>query len=124
VLVVDDDDRVRGSIRLALELLGLSVLEAPGGAEAIEIFRRRRGSIDWVLMDLTMPRMDGHTAFLRLREIDPDVVVVLTSGWAESEVAERFTKDPPAALLSKPFTIDRLEALLARLQLARDIAAT
>ena len=66
-------------------------------------------------MDLTMPRMDGHAAFLKLREIDRKVVVVLSSGWAESEVAERFADLPPSAFLPKPFTLEELRATIGRL---------
>ncbi|MEI8256458.1 MAG: response regulator, partial [Deltaproteobacteria bacterium] len=116
-LLVDDETNVRISLRAVLEDLGFTVLEAVDGLDALEVYRACRDRIDWVLMDLTMPRMDGHEAFLRLRELDPDVVVILSSGWAEAEVLARFSSCAPAAVLSKPFTVQRLEATLARLGL-------
>jgi PAS domain S-box-containing protein len=119
VLLVDDEENVRVSLRAVFEQLGFTVVEAAGGAEAIEKFRQKRAAISWVFMDLTMPRMDGHATFLALREIDPAVIVVLSSGWAESEVARRFAGHPPSGFLAKPFTLDELQVTLARLGLMR-----
>ncbi|MBI4951105.1 MAG: response regulator [Myxococcales bacterium] len=119
VLLVDDDANVRSSLRAVLELCGFRVLEAASGAEAIALFEARRPEIGWVLMDLTMPRMDGHTAFLRLRVIDPGVVVVLSSGWAADEVAARFAGHPPSGFVGKPFSIEDLQAELRRLGILR-----
>ncbi len=117
VLLVDDEDLVRKAVRLLLESLGFAVLEAADGDAAIECYRRERSRISWVLMDLTMPHRDGHAAFLELRRIDPDVLVVLSSGWAEDEVAARFAAAPPSGFLQKPFTITELEDRLGRLGL-------
>lgn len=117
VLVVDDEANVRASLRAVFEQLGFKVIEADSGARAIEIFRELHASIGWVFMDLTMPRMDGHATFLELRGIDPGVVVVLSSGWAESEVMQRFAGHPPSAFLAKPFTLGELQRVLERLSL-------
>jgi CheY-like chemotaxis protein len=86
-----------------LEQLGFTVLEATDGDEAVEAFRAERERIDFVLMDLTMPRMSGHDAFRLLRRIDPSVRVVLCSGWAESELAEQFAGEQPTFFLPKPY---------------------
>ena len=115
VLLVDDEPMVRRSTRSLLEALGLAVIEATDGDEAIEVFREHRRTLRWVLMDLTMPRMDGHSAFLALEKIDPSVKVVLTSGWAVDEVAERYHHHPPAGFLSKPFGMAEILAMLHRL---------
>jgi len=119
LLVVDDEDNVRLSLRAVFEELGFDVLEASGGVEAIEIFRARGATIRGVFMDLTMPRMDGHATFLRLRELDPEVIVVLSSGWAESEVARRFAGHPPSAFIEKPFRLADLQSTLERLGLMK-----
>ena len=117
VLLVDDEQNLRRCLRGMLGGLGFAVIEAANGAEAIELFRAQREKISWVLMDLTMPGMDGHAAFSRLREIDPNVLVVLSSGWAESDVAARFASCRPAAFLPKPFTSLELETALGKLGL-------
>jgi CheY-like chemotaxis protein len=125
VLLVDDARNVRFCTRALLEHLGFSVIEATNGAEAVDVFRAERAGIACVLMDLTMPGLDGYTAFLRLREIDSTVPVVLSSGWAETELSRRFAECPPAGFLAKPFTPDQLSSALARLGLtAADSAAS
>ncbi|MDP1825392.1 MAG: response regulator [Archangium sp.] len=112
VLLVEDEPMVRRSTRNLLEALGFSVVEAADGDEAIEVFKAERATLRWVLMDLTMPRMDGHTAFLALQKIDPSVKVVLSSGWAAADVVERFRGHPPAGFLSKPFVLAEILATL------------
>jgi len=110
VLLVEDEPMVRRSTRALLEKLGFTVLEAGDGLEALEVFRKERTRVRFVLMDLTMPRMDGHTAFLALQQQDPAVKVVLYSGWAATDVAERFRENPPAGFLSKPFVVAEMLA--------------
>ena len=117
VLVVDDTQIVRFSLRALLEDLGFEVLEASNGVEAIDVFRRHQAQISWVLMDLTMPGMDGYATFLQLRDVDPNIIVILSSGWAKTNVAARFARCPPAAFLPKPFAPDELETILDRLGL-------
>jgi PAS domain S-box-containing protein len=115
VLLVDDDRGIRASLSPLLAALGFDVLEAAGGREAVALFHAHAASIRWVLMDLTMPDLDGHSALVALRAIAPDVRVVMTSGWAPAEVLARFADHPPAALLPKPFTLAELTAVLARI---------
>jgi CheY-like chemotaxis protein len=112
VLLVEDEPMVRRSTRALLEKLGVTVLEAADGIEALEVFRVERHRVRCVLMDLTMPRMDGHTAFLALQQEDPAVKVILYSGWAATDVAERFRDHPPAGFLSKPFLLAEVQAAL------------
>ncbi len=111
VLLVDDEPSVRRSCRLTLEQLGCTVLEACDGLEALEVFRARREQIDFVLLDLTMPKMGGHEVFHALRQLDPSVRVVLCSGWAEADLADRFRDAPPTALLQKPFRTGELKRI-------------
>ncbi|MBL8920737.1 MAG: response regulator [Myxococcaceae bacterium] len=115
VLLVDDDPSVRTSIAALLKALGFAVVEASDGPSAIEAWRQSSDRISWVLMDLTMPGADGYETFLQLRELDPRVKVVLSSGWAEEDVSARFAERPPSAFLPKPFTVADLERVLARI---------
>ncbi len=111
VLLVDDEVNVRRACRVNLEQLGCAVLEACDGVEGLEVFAQHRAEIDFVLLDLTMPRMGGHEAFLALRKLDPRVRVVVCSGWAESDLAERFAEERPTAFLQKPFRPEELKHL-------------
>jgi two-component system cell cycle sensor histidine kinase/response regulator CckA len=112
VLVVDDEEVVREVTREMLEGDGLEVLTAGDGVEAIEVFREHQGQIVLILLDLTMPRMDGEETFRELRRLDPDVRVILTSGYNEQDTTRRFVGKRLAGFLQKPFTLQDLEARL------------
>jgi CheY-like chemotaxis protein len=118
VLVVDDDPAIRRLLRRHLQLLGLGILEAPGGGEAIELLRRNVGRIRAAIIDLTMPHLDGVETLRELRRLDPDVYVVVASGWAEAEVEARFRGERPDGFMRKPFRLeavrDHVRAALAR----------
>ncbi|MBS1151943.1 MAG: domain S-box protein, partial [Myxococcaceae bacterium] len=118
ILLVDDEPSMRRTTRGLLELIGFEVLEAADGATAVEIVRQYSGRLGCVLMDLTMPGMDGHQTFLALRALDAAVPVILVSGWSEASLAARFTAHPPQGFLEKPFTVAALEAALGRVGLA------
>jgi CheY-like chemotaxis protein len=103
ILVVDDEEDVRDVAREMLERLGLTVLTAEDGKEAVQIYRENAEDISVVLLDLTMPKMDGAEAFEQLRRFDSEVTVVLMSGYNEQNVTNRFSDKGPAAFIHKPF---------------------
>ena len=114
-LLVDDEAEVRHASAAMLETLGFESIEAADGPEAIRIFREDPDRVELVLLDLTMPGMDGAATLDALREIRPDVRVVLSSGYAPDVVGERFPEGrEPTALLPKPYTIDDLRRTLRR----------
>jgi CheY-like chemotaxis protein len=88
-----------------------------GGAD------RRGAAIDLVILDLTMPRMDGAEAFSELRRMNPDVRVALASGYSEEEVSARFAGKAVAGVLQKPYTLGKLQELLIGLMPAPGGAA-
>ncbi len=112
ILVVDDEDTVRTVSARLLEALGFSVILAQDGGEAVEKFKARRSEIRAVLMDLTMPHMNGEEAFRHLRAIDPDVRVLLMSGFSEQEAVNRFTGKGLSGFIEKPFRSESLRAKL------------
>ena len=115
VLVVDDEKNVRTSIDLLLRAHGFEVIPASGGAEAIESFKAALGRIDVVLLDLTMPGMNGIAVLAALRRIAPEVPVVLTSGYGSARLEDEPTSGAgPDAVLSKPYSVDRLLETLRR----------
>jgi len=114
VLLVDDDESVRKVGRRMLEALGFSVLLANDGREAIEVFRARKDDISCVILDLTMPVMDGVDAFRELRGIDPEVVVLLSSGYNEQETMEQFEGSGLAGFIQKPYHVPLLEEKLRK----------
>jgi signal transduction histidine kinase/CheY-like chemotaxis protein len=109
VLVVDDEDTVRTIARVLLEHLGFSVLTADDGREGLEVFRRERARIRLVILDMTMPHLGGEETFRELRQIDPSVRVLLTSGYNEQEATSHFAGKGLAGFLQKPFSLDHLK---------------
>jgi len=117
VLLVDDEETLRALGQAMLERLGFEVVLASDGREALERYQEHRDHIDLVMLDLTMPRMDGEEAFRQLRQVNPEVRVVLCSGYTEQDVTARFAGKGLAGFIQKPYTLqdlsDRLKACLA-----------
>jgi two-component system, cell cycle sensor histidine kinase and response regulator CckA len=104
VLIVDDEDLVRRAARATLEHFGYTVFEAADGRDGADLFSRLHGRISAVLLDLTMPRMDGYNVWRYIRRICPDMAVIISSGFEESEAMRQFAEDPALLFLKKPFT--------------------
>jgi len=115
ILLVDDEESLVALGAQMLEHLGFSVLTAADGLQAVEQYREKGNTIDLVLMDLTMPHMDGAEAFGELRRLNPDVRVVLASGYSNEEVAVRFAGKGFSGVLQKPYNLSSLREALAGL---------
>lgn len=113
ILLVDDEPAVRLTARRMLERFGFTVVEADDGLRAVEEFRRDPRGFTLVLLDLTMPRMDGERAFEEMRLIHPDPPVVLSSGFDAHDVTQRFTAQGLRGFIQKPYTQESLASLLA-----------
>ena len=112
ILVVDDEPSVRQLCVEWLDLLGYDTIAAVDGAEAVQIFCERMNEIDMVLLDFVMPRMNGVEAFEELIRVKPDVKVILSSGYTEEEMRQRFSGRQPESILHKPYEMDILKAEL------------
>jgi PAS domain S-box-containing protein len=116
-LVVDDEPSVRNTAQQMLSALGFEVVTASDGAEGVIAFASAPDRFVLVLLDLTMPRLDGAAVLSKLREIRPEVRVVMMSGYNESELVSRLSTHGPSAFLQKPFRFntlrDKLQAALA-----------
>jgi signal transduction histidine kinase/ActR/RegA family two-component response regulator len=119
ILLVDDEESLIALGARMLEHLGFTVLTAADGQQAVNLYRERGKEIDLVLMDLTMPHMDGAEAFDELRRMNPEVRVVLASGYSHEDVASRFAGKGLDGLLPKPYTLAKLRESLAGLMPAR-----
>ena len=107
VLVVDDEEGVRRIAQRVLELAGYQVLVASDGAEAIEIFKQSSSEIDLVILDLTMPVIGGEQALVAMRAINPEVRVVLSSGYSAQDLSAR-GEAPEEFFLQKPYRCGEL----------------
>ena len=108
ILVVDDEASIRDVTRRMLESSGFEVVTAKNGREAVETFKEQGQQIAGVLLDATMPQMDGLETFERLRRIRKDVRVVLSSGYSEQEATQRFTGKGLTGFIQKPYRYDDL----------------
>lgn len=108
VLVVDDEEMVRSMARQALEKWGYRVETAEDGKQAVERFAANPEDFDGILLDLTMPVMDGQETLVRIRAIRRDVPVILSSGFSEVEALQRFEGHGLAGFLQKPYTVSAL----------------
>ncbi len=113
ILLVDDESSIREVGKAILERKGFSVLVACDGREALEIYRDRHDKIDCVILDLTMPHMDGEETFREMRRVRSNVRVIMSSGYNSQEVTRRFTGKGLAGFIQKPY---RMEELLLKLK--------
>jgi PAS domain S-box-containing protein len=112
VLLVDDEEPVRALGRRMLERLGLGVITAADGEQAVATFKRRRAEISCLVLDLTMPRMDGEAALEQIRRLDEQVPVVMSSGYDESKLAERLGRRRSVSFIQKPYRMEDLRRVL------------
>ena len=114
VLLVDDEESVRGIGAEMLQELGFTPVTAGDGREAIAVFRKTP-DISFVIMDLTMPHMDGVQCFRELRQLQSDVRVIISSGYNEQEVTQRFIGKGLAGFIQKPYKMSVLKEVLSSL---------
>jgi two-component system cell cycle sensor histidine kinase/response regulator CckA len=118
VLVVDDEEMVLNVAKAILASVGFNVETASDGRQALEVFRQRHNEIDVVLMDMTMPHLSGDETFAQLRQIDPNVRVVMASGYSEHEATSHITSRNLAGFIQKPYRaadlVAKLRGLLER----------
>lgn len=108
ILVVDDEKMALTLVERILTEAGYHVATAQSGFECLDLFRVKPGAYDLVLLDLSMPFMDGEETFRRLREIRPDVPVVLCVGFIEQEKLDRLVTAGLAGFLRKPLAPDEI----------------
>jgi PAS domain S-box-containing protein len=108
VLVIDDEESVRGVSRMILEEFGFSVLTAEDGLRGLDTYRAHTDSIRLVLLDMTMPHLNGEETFRELRRVRPDVKVILSSGFSEQEATMQFAGKGLAGFLQKPYRAAQL----------------
>jgi CheY-like chemotaxis protein len=112
VLLVDDEETLLALGEMMLEALGLRVFTAGDGASALQIYKDNRRLISCVLLDLSMPQMDGAATFNELRTIDPEAKIILTTGSSEFEIEDKFVGKNLSGVLQKPYSLDALRDVI------------
>ena len=112
ILVADDEDSVCFVCQEMLEQCGFKTLTAADGKIALDLFDRHRDEIVCVILDLTMPNMDGEQAFHEIKRLNSGVKVLLSSGFDEQEIAQRFAGRGLAGFIQKPYNLHSLQKTL------------
>ncbi len=115
VLLVDDEAMIRSSGQRLLKRLGCDVLLASNGEEAVEMVRNDPTRIDLIILDLAMPKMDGVECFYKLREIDPRLPVIVSSGYADEGRTEKLVADGADGILPKPYDLEQMANVIRSL---------
>ena len=113
-LVVDDEESVRQVTGKILQKLGYQVRFAANGREALNLIDRSPEAFRFIIMDLTMPEMDGFEAFERIIEKNPNARVIISSGFARDAVMKKFSGKNHAGILQKPFSIDEVNLVIKK----------
>jgi len=118
VLVVDDEPMALMLTKLVLSQAGFAVVTAQSGFEALDLFQKSPGRFALVLLDLSMPILDGEETFRRLRRMDPNITVLLNTGFIEKHHLERMLADGLAGFIRRPYesseVIEQIESVLAQ----------
>jgi PAS domain S-box-containing protein len=114
ILLVEDEEPVRTACAGILKALGLTVVEAASGEEAIEMMKTIAGAISCAIVDVTMPGMDGIATISAMRRIRPDLKIILTSGYLQRKVEHRFADEDAVCFIQKPYQLSELRALLGQ----------
>ena len=112
VLMVDDEKSVREVTTRMLSLLGFEVLQAENGLQGVEVFEQNADAIKLVVLDLTMPLLGGEEALGRIREINCEVPVLMTSGYSQEEFTSQFGDRNACGFIHKPFSLDQLRRVI------------
>jgi signal transduction histidine kinase len=112
ILLAEDEEVIREMSQMGLESKGYTVLTAPDGATALSTFRERQDDIDLVIADMVMPVISGPELFQRIKEIDPGVRVIVSSGYSHDQEGRRMLRHGCLGYLQKPYTMDSLNQLV------------
>ena len=114
ILIVDDEAMVLQPCVAMVESMGFAVLTAVDGEQAVEVVRRHGAGIRAIILDLTMPRLDGAAALERILCLEPEAKVILSSGYDETEATQRVAKERLAGFIRKPYHLEQLRSTLQR----------
>lgn len=118
VLLVEDEPQILELAREMLQLLGFKVIEASDGQAGLDRFREHRDEITLVLTDIGLPVMDGYRLVTELKQLAPQVPIIVSSGFGDTVVGERFAPGMVAGLISKPYHFQRM------LEVVRSVVGT
>lgn len=115
LLFVDDEEFIRDIAENILKSNGHEIITAETGSKALEIFKEKKDEIDIVILDMIMPGLPGEEVFVRLKELNPDIKVIICSGYSEGSEAKDLIQNHASGFLQKPFDFNSLSNLVNKL---------
>jgi PAS domain S-box-containing protein len=115
VLLVDDEESIRSVGKRILEQLGYQILLAENGARAVSLYQTQKDLIDLVILDMIMPGMGGGETYRKIRQINPEVKVLLSSGYSIDGEAQKILDEGAQGFIQKPYRIDALSQKIAEM---------
>jgi CheY-like chemotaxis protein len=112
ILVIDDEELIRNVARDILHELDYDVLLASGGKEGIKIYADKKDIIGLVILDMIMPEMGGKETFKKLKEINPDVKILISSGYGQDSLPEQVMDNGEAGFIQKPYNINEIAEII------------
>lgn len=116
VLLAEDEDALRLIVKSMLKRLGFAVLEAVDGLEALKLYHEHAAAVTMVLTDIGMPVMDGYQLIAELKRLNPELPIVVSSGFGDTVISERVDNNELSGLISKPYRFDQLKDVLKSVQ--------
>lgn len=115
ILVVDDEPEVRKLVSAMVGQFGYSVMTADSGEHALTLYKNHKGPIDLLITDVIAPGMSGPMLADKLAEFQPDLKVLYISGYDNTHVVQKYVVEKGHALLTKPFTLEEMQAKVREL---------
>jgi len=115
ILIIDDESNVHQVVGDSLHLWGYTTMSAHDGREGLELFKLHQKDLKLVILDLTMPQMNGEETYRHIRQLNQDIPVIITSGYSEQDILNRFVGHGIAGFLQKPISPFRLRDLVHKI---------
>ncbi|MDD2735876.1 MAG: transporter substrate-binding domain-containing protein [Desulfuromonadaceae bacterium] len=112
ILLVEDEVQVKAIAIALLQKLGFSVLDAANGKEALELYQQNAADITLIVTDMGMPVMNGYELFYKLKQLDPKLPIIISSGFGEGDIGSKIPRDAIAGMINKPYNFDQLREVL------------
>lgn len=112
ILIIDDEIAIRDAVADILEMVNVPTIAASNGKDGIELYRQHADNIQAVLLDMRMPIMSGPETYRALRQLNPAIPIILSSGYDDAENAATFQGDSNVVFLHKPYSMDTLIELI------------
>ena len=108
ILIIDDETAIRDAVTDILEMVDVTTISATNGKDGIGLFQENHSEIQAILLDMRMPIMSGAETYRALRQLDPQIPIILSSGYDDAENTAAFHGDANVKFLHKPYSIDTL----------------